>query len=111
VDTDPDRLTRRQRIALARVTGIAERHAFGSDRDEPREEAVTELRLECSDPVVLGVALGHALTAQVEHERWPEAVEQYREVAALLVDAGADRSVAGVVHAAQVARYVRRGHW
>ncbi len=82
-------LTAEQRMALAKVSGLAQRYAWGVLAERPRAEALQDLWSITWDPIVFGVALGAAL-ANVELDEWP--------LAHALVDlhraAGADEHVA-----------------
>lgn len=55
-------LDRRQRMAVAEVTGHADRLLSGLGRPAD-EHAVAELHAISTDPVVYGIALGNALAA------------------------------------------------
>jgi hypothetical protein len=80
------------RIAIARLTGIADRYGWGHRRDWPTEEGVAALHEVSSDPTLLGLAAGASLASPHEHRR---------AAAELLRAAGADMTVAEE-HAAEI---------
>jgi hypothetical protein len=91
-----------QRMALARISGIGQRWAFGDHRDRPRTEAVAAIHAVTRDPVVLGIALGGAIHQTEAEPRGQGLVELYRA-------AGADEDVAAVNLAWQRSRPWSRG--
>jgi hypothetical protein len=56
-------------MAVAKISGIGHRYAWGRMADRPRAEALQELWSVTQDPVVFGVAWGGAL-ANVELDGW-----------------------------------------
>lgn len=83
-----DKLTGRQRMAVAKISGAAELLTIGRYRDTPRDRAVAQLHAISDDPAVLGAALGNVL--------YRIAVESpgYQVTADLLRAAGADEDAA-----------------
>lgn len=59
---DYPKMTSRQSMASAKVSGAAELWAIGRYRDRPRSEALAALAEITADPVSLGDALGTYLT-------------------------------------------------
>lgn len=82
---DPATLSRRDRIALAQLSGTAARHGYGRAKNRPREEGLAELREISTDPVLLGIAAGAELVDP--HGYKGPAVDLLRE-------AGADMTIA-----------------
>ncbi|GIE75786.1 hypothetical protein Aph02nite_17360 [Actinoplanes philippinensis] len=81
-------LSREQRMAVAAVTGHAERLLSGLGRPVD-EHAVAELHAIATDPVVYGIALGNVLAA-IERGGW----DHLQPMADLYRAAGADAEVA-----------------
>lgn len=81
-------LTAGQRMAIARVTGHADRLVSGLGRPVD-EHAVAELHAIATDRVVYGIALGNVLAA-IERGGW----EHLQPMADLYRAAGADAEVA-----------------
>jgi hypothetical protein len=97
------KLTSRQRLDLAKISGIGQRRALGPDRDRGLEEALAELREVTRDPMILGLALGSAL-AVAEAQEWQQPlVDLYRA-------AGADEQVAAEHRDLQRERFRRYGN-
>jgi hypothetical protein len=81
-------MSREQRMAVASVTGHAERLLSGLGRPAD-EHAVAELHAITTDPIVYGIALGNVLAA-IERGGWGH----MQPIAELYRAAGADVEVA-----------------
>jgi hypothetical protein len=76
-------------MAVAQVSGSADRLSVGRDKDWPRERALAELHSITRDPAVFGTVLGNVLyKIEAEPTGWGA------ETAELLRAAGADEAVA-----------------
>jgi hypothetical protein len=60
-------LTKTQRMAVAKISGSADRLTVGRDKHVSRAEAIAELHEITTDPVALGTVLGNRLY-RVERE-------------------------------------------
>ncbi|QLQ38005.1 hypothetical protein [Micromonospora robiginosa] len=85
-------LPARDRLVLAELSGVAGRYGHGSDREKPRDEAVTAVRAVTTDPTLLGVQAGVAMAD-------PQGISG--PTVDLLREAGADMETAAA-HAAEV---------
>jgi len=83
------RTTNTARITLARLNGTAHRLL---EAGTPRAQAVSELRAITTDPSLLCEAATSALAGWLDN---PIPGKLGRDVAALLVDAGADKATVG----------------
>ena len=97
-------LTSEQRVAVERVVGIGLRWTVGGSSDLLREKVIAELHAVTRDGVALGVALGTVLAA-AEMDGW----RQYRTLAEIYRDAGADEHVAAAELAWQREHSTGRG--
>lgn len=86
------KLAQQQRIALAELSGVAGRYSIGSDREEPRDEALAAIHQVTTDPCLLGIQCGVAMAD-------PQGISG--PVVELLRAAGADMQTAEQ-HAAEV---------
>jgi hypothetical protein len=83
-----DEMSEPDRMAVAKVSGAAERLTIGVDKDVPLAVALAELHEISTDPAVFGEVLG-AILYRVETEH-----PYFGTVAELLRAAGADEDVA-----------------
>ncbi|WP_422734982.1 hypothetical protein ACN26Y_28740 [Micromonospora sp. WMMD558] len=81
-----------RRIKLAELSGVAGRYGIGASRDRPQEEAIAAVRAVTTDPQLLGIQAGVALSD-------PHGISG--PIVRLLEASGADMTVAEL-HAAEV---------
>ena len=84
-------LNAKQRLAVARVSGVGRRWAVGALQDHPQADAIAAIRQVTRDPAVLGVALGSALAAAEL-----DGYSTHKRLAGLYRLAGADEQVAAI---------------